>query len=412
MSAETGDVLVSDGGFLLVAFAVLLLARRSIVSAFRSTLRTFKNTPKNVARILIGVRRTFVGAVTSIPVHPGLRIAYQILRIALNKRNADPRRRLGQELLDLGRPWLANLVLNSADRLDPNELETQLLLARSWKMLGKPYMAIAGYRQAMRLNPRDPRAQAELAKAIICARIFGRGPEVWILEDLLDWANIEELKHLCHILELRCDLDDKKTRLLIAKDISRRGGHWLGNLMLGDDRVPYSEVVWDVCQALDVPAKWESQVAQNERLLIKTVCVQIERELNEEDLKRLQKQIEVEMGASPGALAAEASGLAALAGAQASGFGVYLAATTALGAASQAVGVTLPFSVYTGVTSTICSVIGPLGWIALAACMAYSLRKLGGPETDKLLPVVLLVARVRNDAISLVSSLESGTNVH
>lgn len=45
--------------------------------------------------------------------------------------------------------------------------------------------------------------------------------------------------------------------------------------------------------------------------------------------------------------------LAALSAAQASGFGVYMGATTALGLASHAVGVTLPFAVYTGMASTI-----------------------------------------------------------
>lgn len=56
-----------------------------------------------------------------------------------------------------------------------------------------------------------------------------------------------------------------------------------------------------------------------------------------------------------------ATTLAALGAAQASGFGVYLGATTALGLVSHAVGVTLPFAVYTGMSSTIAFLIGPCG---------------------------------------------------
>src|ERR1019366_7207507 len=56
--------------------------------------------------------------------------------------------------------------------------------------------------------------------------------------------------------------------------------------------------------------------------------------------------------------------LAALSAAQASGFGVFMGATTALGFASHAVGVTLPFVVYTGMTSTIAFLIGPFGFLA------------------------------------------------
>src|ERR1017187_651532 len=47
-----------------------------------------------------------------------------------------------------------------------------------------------------------------------------------------------------------------------------------------------------------------------------------------------------------------ATTLAALGTAQASGFGVYLGATTALGFLSHAFGVTLPFAVYAGMSST------------------------------------------------------------
>lgn len=63
--------------------------------------------------------------------------------------------------------------------------------------------------------------------------------------------------------------------------------------------------------------------------------------------------------------------LAALSAAQASGFGIYMGATTALGLASHAVGVTLPFAVYTGMTSTIAFLIGPVGFLATAGWLAH-----------------------------------------
>jgi hypothetical protein len=63
--------------------------------------------------------------------------------------------------------------------------------------------------------------------------------------------------------------------------------------------------------------------------------------------------------------------LAALSAAQASGFGVYMGATTALGLASHAVGVTLPFAVYTGMTSTIAFLIGPIGFLATVGWLAH-----------------------------------------
>jgi hypothetical protein len=65
--------------------------------------------------------------------------------------------------------------------------------------------------------------------------------------------------------------------------------------------------------------------------------------------------------------------LAALSAAQASGFGVYMGATTALGLISHAVGVTLPFAVYTGMTSTIAFLIGPVGFLASGGWLAHVL---------------------------------------
>lgn len=57
------------------------------------------------------------------------------------------------------------------------------------------------------------------------------------------------------------------------------------------------------------------------------------------------------------------STFALLGAAQLSGFGIYAASTTALGLVTHAVGITLPFAVYTGMTSTIAFVIGPAGWL-------------------------------------------------
>jgi hypothetical protein len=48
-----------------------------------------------------------------------------------------------------------------------------------------------------------------------------------------------------------------------------------------------------------------------------------------------------------------------------------MGATTALGLASQAVGVTLPFAVYTGMTSTIAFLIRPVGFLATVGWLTH-----------------------------------------
>lgn len=63
--------------------------------------------------------------------------------------------------------------------------------------------------------------------------------------------------------------------------------------------------------------------------------------------------------------------LAAITAAQASGFGVYLLASFTVGAISGALGLAVPFAFYTGMSSAISIIIGPIGFLVLG----YSLYK-------------------------------------
>ncbi len=79
---------------------------------------------------------------------------------------------------------------------------------------------------------------------------------------------------------------------------------------------------------------------------------------------------------------------AVLGAAQASGGAVYIASTTALGFLTHGVGITLPFAVYTGLTSTIAFVIGPVGWLAAGG---WAFWKFTGPEWKKLTTAIVYI---------------------
>ncbi len=53
-----------------------------------------------------------------------------------------------------------------------------------------------------------------------------------------------------------------------------------------------------------------------------------------------------------------------------SGFGIYLATTTGLGAISSAIGVTFPWAVYQGATTLLGVTLGPIGWTLAGAGVA------------------------------------------
>tara|TARA_R110002096_G_scaffold97249_1_gene216651 strand:- start:1075 stop:1812 length:738 start_codon:yes stop_codon:yes gene_type:complete len=82
-----------------------------------------------------------------------------------------------------------------------------------------------------------------------------------------------------------------------------------------------------------------------------------------------------------------------LALANASGYAVYAGATTALGFATHAMGITLPYAAYTGLSATIAQLIGPPGWLALAT---YSFFKVTGTDWNKLMPVLLTIIATKH----------------
>lgn len=79
--------------------------------------------------------------------------------------------------------------------------------------------------------------------------------------------------------------------------------------------------------------------------------------------------------------------------ANSAGFGLYATATTALGFATHAIGVTLPFAAYTGLTSTIAFLIGPVGWLSLGF---WTLIKLTDSDIKSLIPAVLYISSVNS----------------
>ena len=85
----------------------------------------------------------------------------------------------------------------------------------------------------------------------------------------------------------------------------------------------------------------------------------------------------------------------AMLAAKMSGFGVYLLASTVLGGLTGALGITLPFAVYMGVSQAIAFILGPVGWAALAGGVLFSLNQ---PNWNRLRLSVLYVSTLRHSA--------------
>ena len=76
----------------------------------------------------------------------------------------------------------------------------------------------------------------------------------------------------------------------------------------------------------------------------------------DENLKKRAQQMGIGLLPAAGMVAGELSG-----------FGIYLATTTGLGAISSAIGVTFPWAVYQGATTVLGVILGPIGWALAGA---------------------------------------------
>ena len=81
------------------------------------------------------------------------------------------------------------------------------------------------------------------------------------------------------------------------------------------------------------------------------------------------------------------------------GFSAYVAATTALGAATAAVGTTLPFAAYTSLTTAISVLTGPVGWTIGTTAGVSSLILAGRPDSKRMTSFTLTMHALKLDAL-------------
>lgn len=80
-----------------------------------------------------------------------------------------------------------------------------------------------------------------------------------------------------------------------------------------------------------------------------------------------------------------------------SGFGVYVLASSVLGGLTSALGITLPFAVYIGMSQTIALVLGPVGWLALIGGVFVAINQ---PNWQRLILAVVYISLMRASEVS------------
>lgn len=171
----------------------------------------------------------------------------------------------------------------------------------------------------------------------------------------------------------------------------------------------YEDLLSEVCNEFDV-SEPDASTGDLEAFLTQKLLIDCLAKLRpRERMRVLETKIDMEVVAkeaniSSPSLVGEASLFGAMALASSSGFGVYLAATTILGALTSVIGVTLPFAIYMGLTSTMAVLLGPVGWAALVGSIVYKVYKLTGPKWGQITPALIYIIAVKNRPNMAVST--------
>jgi hypothetical protein len=167
-----------------------------------------------------------------------------------------------------------------------------------------------------------------------------------------------------------------KEELSVLQKIVKSDGDTSGHILYKLERILLSNLI-GIFQANDSYKKVLEKVARHNNITIDLNLTEVacERDLyfklfkkeldqmNADDKEEFYLNLE-KQGLSR-AQVTSLSGLATLGAAQASGFGVYLLASSTAGAIASVVGITLPFALYTSLSTAISYLIGPIGFVAL-----------------------------------------------
>ena len=209
-------------------------------------------------------------------------------------------------------------------------------------------------------------------------------PNNLTLDELLLMANEEELSNLAKILGSNERAPEKLGKYLRRK-ATRELNYWLK-----DTLATYEDAVNIVCIKCDISDSDQRDLNIPEKEL-RILQYTFDR-MPEDKRNELNKVIAAQYKSEGRSLKGEASVAGGIILAQASGFGVYMMASSVLASVTSALGISLPFAAFTGLSKAVSILIGPIGWTALGG---WTLYKINSPNIKKLLPSVLMVAAIR-----------------
>lgn len=227
-------------------------------------------------------------------------------------------------------------------------------------------------------NLRSSQVQAALGSVRV------RAYENMVPDLLLLSSTLQERNNLAAIL----GMSTSTTPAELMQSLRKAGSHTVIS-WIRKGHVEYAEVVSDVARKMQVETVPQGALASIERQIVAAAFQKALASATAEQRDAMLAALAREQGTTVKTLVG-ASGV--LVAANLTGFGLYVAASTMLGAMTGALGVALPFAVYTGMSGVIATLTGPVGWAMLAGWAVY---RFGSADYKKTVPGVIAVAAVR-----------------
>ncbi|WP_300435919.1 hypothetical protein [Christiangramia sp.] len=140
-------------------------------------------------------------------------------------------------------------------------------------------------------------------------------------------------------------------------------------------KLTYGEILQKIIKHYNLPGTNSSVKKMEEQILLHKFQENYDK-LSPEEKKKFQDQLNkvLENQNLENSQLASLGTVGALALAELSGMGLYIMASTLVGGLTSLLGITLPFAFYTGMSSFLAFVTGPVGWAIGIGAFAYSIR--------------------------------------
>jgi len=209
----------------------------------------------------------------------------------------------------------------------------------------------------------------------------------------------EHIKDLSKLLKITIDINTpiEEARIKIINEINYHASNkvkYIYNKTFSETTTTYNSVLLSICTDLKLENLQEATTNNLESKIVMRILQDSIDKLSDTEKEEFERKLStIDNDLINKEVLASGGSLAVILGLKATGFGAYVAASSALGALSNGLGITFAFSTYTTMSSVIAGFLGPVG-IGAAALGVLTSLSLAKPK--KIIPAIIYIAMIRS----------------